>query len=109
MKSLKNLLKFLIKHDGVPKGISFPKIKYKKEEKMPITREKFLKGDFDNRKHRKEHPVALFLRENRKNAFTIKEICNKVKMHHYAVRNIIAELKKRKLISHTTPYFMWKK
>jgi len=80
---------------------------------MPITRARFVQGNFVTKKKvnkvRKEHPVAIFLKENLTRAFTVKEICKKVKMKENTVRSIIAEFKKKNLILHKTPYFMWKK
>ena len=77
---------------------------------MPITRKKFLKGDFDRAFLKREaHPVAIFLRKNYSYAFKFSEIIHKTKMNKNTVRGALRTLKKKGLIIHKSPYFAWKK
>jgi predicted transcriptional regulator len=74
-----------------------------------ITRENFEKGNFKTVNSDKEkHPVLLFLKKNRKNAYTIKEIVKHTKMKEQTVRSIIRKLIKENKVIHKIPYFIAK-
>lgn len=78
---------------------------------MPINYKDFKKGNFDKRAstNREKHPIYLFLKQNKKNAYAIKEICKAVKMKEDAVRSMLRILIKIKLVDHKAPYFAFKR
>lgn len=74
---------------------------------MSITIKQFRSGDFTNsRNTRKNHPVLIFLMKNKK-AFRFNEICKVVKMKKETVRGMLGVLKKAKLVSHKSPYYIY--
>jgi hypothetical protein len=77
---------------------------------MPISRKTFEAGKFKNKREDvfTEHPVAVFLSKNPFKAYTVREITKGVKMKEDTVRSMLATLKKKKVILHKTPYFIWK-
>lgn len=76
---------------------------------MPISRKDFEKGNFKTRHNdRKNHPVAVLLRENKNLAFNVKEIVKRVKMKEDTVRSMLRGLKQDGLVVHRQPFFAWK-
>lgn len=76
---------------------------------MPISRKTFEAGKFENKRvQRIDHPVVVFLSKNTLKAYTVKEITKAVKMNEDTIRSMLETLKKKKLILHKTPYFIWK-
>ena len=74
-----------------------------------ITKDKFYKGTFGRRKRvNTEHPVSIFLRQNKKNAYKAEEISKKTKLNINTVRSALSKLVKKRRIEHKTPYFIWK-
>ena len=75
-----------------------------------ITRENFIKGSFKKRKNmdRLIHPISVFLRDNSKHAFTVKEIVKKVKIKEDTTRSMLRSLKEDNLVEHRVTFFMWK-
>lgn len=75
-----------------------------------ISRKKFIRGNFKNRVNTdtNTHPILVFLKKHNNMAFTVKEICNSVKMNEYSVRSLLRNLRKKNLIIHKSPYFMYK-
>jgi len=75
-----------------------------------ITRDKFVQGNFKAKANmdRTAHPVAVFLREHSKWAFSVKEIVKRVKMKEDTVRSMLAKLRQDNLVEHKAPFFAWK-
>lgn len=75
-----------------------------------ISKQKFIEGSFQNKVNTdvKTHPILVFLRKNNNMAFTVKEICKSTKMKKDAVRSMLRKLRKKNLVAHKSPYFMYK-
>ena len=74
---------------------------------MGISYKDFKTGNFDKKasNDRLKHPTYVFLKQNKNNAYTIKEICKGTKMKEDAVRNMLRILISKKLVLHKQPYF----
>lgn len=80
---------------------------------MAISRDKFVKGDFNIRalpaEGRRKHPIYQFLSMNKHSAFTVKEIMKAVSKNENTVRGMLTQMKRDKLIEHKSPYYTVKK
>jgi len=74
-----------------------------------ISLKEFREGNFKKKGNRRDkHPVLLFLRKNRFQAYTVKEIVKEVKMGKDTVRSVLRRLKQDNIIEHKAPYFVLK-
>ena len=67
----------------------------------------FVKGNFKQRYAKKEHPVLVLLRDNKK-AYTVEAICEKTKLKKETTRSMLRKLKQAKLVVHKQPFFAYK-
>lgn len=75
-----------------------------------ISRKDFEDGNFEVRHIEiKNHPVVIFLKENKDHAFIVNTIVKHTKMGKETVRSMLRTLKKKDLVTHKIPYFIWKK
>jgi len=75
-----------------------------------IKRKDFISENFSKGRTlpKEENNVDTFLKTNKGNAYTVKEIAKATKKSQEGVRGRILILKKQKKILHKVPYFMWK-
>lgn len=76
-----------------------------------ITKKEFDTSNFPKRAstNRRSHPIYLFLKKNKGHAFKTLEIVKGTKMKQNTVRGMLTQLIKDKLVSHNTPYFMFRR
>lgn len=79
---------------------------------MSISLKDFEEGNFDTRGIHHEmtsHPITLFLKEHRNEAFTIKDLVAVQKLRYGGsqIMLILGKLKKSGLINHKSPYYAW--
>ena len=71
-----------------------------------ISIKEFREGNFEKKgNNRHKHPVLIFLRKNRFQAHTVREICKATGIKEDTVRSMLSVLMKDKLVEHKTPYF----
>ena len=76
---------------------------------MSIKRIDFINGNFEKKKNTQaEHPIVLFLKENKDTAFKVREIVKGTKVKEDACRSMLSILRKKKKVLHKVPYFTWK-
>ena len=74
-----------------------------------ISRKDFYTGNFKKRFNiLQEHPILAFLRRRKDKAWTAKEIAKHTKRVYWGVRGTLAKLKKKKLVDHEEPYYIFK-
>lgn len=74
-----------------------------------ITRKEFNEGKFARQDAGKEHPIAIFLKKNRTNAYTVKEIADKTNYNINSARTALRKLVNKKKVKHRSPNYMWAK
>lgn len=73
---------------------------------MSISIKDFKEGNFMPRGYSENHPLLVFLKKN-KRAFTEKDMVRETKLSRWAIRNKLTDLKKRKLIEHKSPMYIY--
>lgn len=73
---------------------------------MSISIQDFSKGNFKTRYQKKEHPILVFLKQNKSKAFRVDEIVKALKINEDSCRGMLQKFVKQKLVLHKVPYFV---
>lgn len=73
---------------------------------MPISRERFEKGDFKVKEYSGEDYVLKFLQKNSRYGFKADEIAVKLKKSSSIVRKKLRDLIKQRLVKRKSPYYI---
>ena len=74
---------------------------------MSISIQDFKKGNYKTRNQKREHPILVFLKQNKSKAFRADEIVKALKINEDSCRGMLQKFVKQKIVIHKVPYFAW--